>query len=127
MQETVLMETLVEEGQAHLFAGWPASGEGDADKRRLLAQLQHLDANYAGGLCKYIQNARKLLRDSKEGESAGPGPGAVGGAGRPPAAAACWPLFAANRGRLPSPPPVCPCRRQPIRRLRAVGARGGEA
>ena len=71
------METLVEEGQAHLFEGWPASGEGDNDKRRLLAQLQHLDANYAGGLCKYIQNARKLLRDSKEGESAGSGPGAA--------------------------------------------------
>ena len=75
------MEALVREGQAHLFAGWSPAGEGDADKRRLLAQLQHLDANYAGGLCKYIQNARKLLHDSKEGDSAGAGPGAAGGAG----------------------------------------------
>ena len=31
-------------------------------------QLQHLDRSYNGGLVKYIQNAKKLLRDSKEGK-----------------------------------------------------------
>lgn len=61
------MQGLVAEGQAHLFAGWPAAGQREADKRRLLQQLHHLDRSYAGGLCKYIQNARKLLHDSKEG------------------------------------------------------------
>lgn len=61
------MEALLAEGQAHLFAQWPKPGERDDDKRRLLAQLRHLDASYAGGLVKYIQNARKLLKDSKEG------------------------------------------------------------
>ena len=66
-QDVALVDALVGEGQAHLFAGWPPAGERDDDKRRLLAQLTHLDASYAGGLCKYIQNARKLLRESKEG------------------------------------------------------------
>ncbi len=61
------MDKLLAEGQSHLFAQWPAPGERDEDKQRLLAQLRHLDASYAGGLAKYIQNARELLKDSKEG------------------------------------------------------------
>lgn len=66
-EDVELVDKLLAEGQAHLFAHWPPPGERDEDKRRLLAQLRHLDASYAGGLPKYIQNARKLLRDSKEG------------------------------------------------------------
>ncbi len=42
------MDALAAEGQAHLFADWPAAGEHDDDKRRLLAQLRHLDKSYAG-------------------------------------------------------------------------------
>ena len=63
------MGALVSEGQGHLFQGWgAATGEGAADaKRRLVAQLAHLDRSYAGGLVKYIQNARRLLLESKEG------------------------------------------------------------
>ena len=42
---------------------------GDKDKKRLLAQLAHLDANYSGGLPEYIRNAKKLLRDSQDGDT----------------------------------------------------------
>ncbi|KAL4857633.1 UDP-sugar pyrophosphorylase 1 [Chlorella vulgaris] len=66
-QDAALVDALLEEGQAHLFAGWPPAGEADDAKRKLLDQLLHLDKNYAGGLRAYIKNARKLLHDSKEG------------------------------------------------------------
>ena len=41
----------------------------DKEKKRLLAQLQHLDKNYVGGLPSYIKNARKLLEDSRDGKN----------------------------------------------------------
>jgi UDP-sugar pyrophosphorylase len=44
------------------------AGEADADKQRLLQQLMLLDTNYHGGLEAYINNAKQLLADSKEGE-----------------------------------------------------------
>ena len=62
------MQSLLAEGQGHLFAHWPQAGEKDEDKRQALAQLHHLDKNYAGGLVKYIRNAQQLLRESKEGK-----------------------------------------------------------
>lgn len=91
------------EGQEHLFAGWAPPGRADDAKRRLLDQLHHLDRNYAGGLCKYIQNARKLLRDSKEGARPPRGlPSARGLGWLPPN------LF------LPSPRAATDRRRQPL-------------
>lgn len=33
----------------------------------MIDQLKHLDANYVGGLLKYIKNARQLLLESKQG------------------------------------------------------------
>jgi hypothetical protein len=45
-----------------------STGEADADKQRLLQQLSLLDASYHGGLAAYINNAKQLLADSKEGE-----------------------------------------------------------
>lgn len=62
-----LIETLIAEGQAHLFESWPPEGERDEDKERLVAQLRHLDSSYAGGLSQYIFNARRMLQESKEG------------------------------------------------------------
>ncbi len=61
------MSALLDAGQEHLFSGWPEPGKDDDNKRRLLAQLRQLDSSYAGGLLKYIANAKKLLKDSKEG------------------------------------------------------------
>ena len=43
------------------------AGEADADKARLLEQLQHLDASYSGGLAAYITNAKRLLEESRTG------------------------------------------------------------
>ena len=61
------MTELVDAGQAHLFSGWPEPGEADEDKLRLVKQLVQLDSSYAGGLLKYISNAKQLLKESKEG------------------------------------------------------------
>ncbi len=58
---------MLQEDQDHLFANWTPLGNHDDEKKRLLDQLRHLDASYAGGLVQYIRNARKLLHDSKEG------------------------------------------------------------
>ncbi|PSC70970.1 UDP-sugar pyrophosphorylase 1 [Micractinium conductrix] len=66
-EDAALAEALLAEGQGHLFQRWPAPGTADADKQRMLAQLRHLDTSYAGGLRQYIQNARRLLHESKEG------------------------------------------------------------
>lgn len=66
-QDARLAEALAAEGQAHLFERWPAPGQRDDDKARLLAQLRHLDSSYAGGLVQYVRNARRLLTESKEG------------------------------------------------------------
>ncbi|KAL6777586.1 USP2 [Auxenochlorella protothecoides x Auxenochlorella symbiontica] len=65
----VLVSALLDAGQEHLFSGWPEPGKDDDNKRRLLAQLRQLDSSYAGGLLKYISNAKKLLKDSKEGSN----------------------------------------------------------
>jgi hypothetical protein len=68
VQDRILVDALLKEGQEHLFSGWPPAAERDDAKRRLLDQLHHLNKSYASGLVKYIKNARKLLHDSKEGE-----------------------------------------------------------
>lgn len=66
----MLIDALLGEAQAHLFSTWPALGTNDADKQRMVAQLLQLDGHYHGGICAYIRNAKKLLKDSKEGEAA---------------------------------------------------------
>ena len=66
-QTRPLVAALLEEGQDHLFSSWPPLHEKDDEKRRLLDQLCHLDSSYAGGLIQYVQNARRLLKESQEG------------------------------------------------------------
>jgi hypothetical protein len=51
-----------------LYVLFTTSGDHDADKRRMLQQLVLLDASYHGGLSTYINNARKLLEDSRTGK-----------------------------------------------------------
>jgi len=63
------VEKLVQGGQEQLFAGWPAPGTQDADKRRLIEQLIALDKSYHGGISAYIDNAKALLLASKEGRN----------------------------------------------------------
>mmetsp|Transcript_6451 Transcript_6451/g.11349 ORF Transcript_6451/g.11349 Transcript_6451/m.11349 type:complete len:704 (+) Transcript_6451:148-2259(+) len=58
---------LVGLGQEHLFAGWPAAGQAQADKARLLAQARDSDAKYPGGLAAYVGKARALLDAAAQG------------------------------------------------------------
>ena len=47
---------------------------GDSDERKvsLVNQLKQLDANYPGGLQKYVANAKRLLEESKSGNELRP-------------------------------------------------------
>ena len=45
-----------------------AAGEKDEEKATFLEQLEHLNANYNGGLKAYIRNAKQLLQDAQAGE-----------------------------------------------------------
>ena len=43
------------------------AGDSDDRKMALVDQLKQLDANYPGGLQKYVTNAKRLLEESKSG------------------------------------------------------------
>ena len=64
-----LLKALVDAGQVHLCAFWPAAGRDDASKRRLIQQLTQLDRGYPGGLVSYLRNARFLLEASRAGKN----------------------------------------------------------
>jgi UDP-sugar pyrophosphorylase len=66
-EELTYAESLVAAGQAHLFAGWPAPGEMDAEKKGLIQQLMESDSLYGGGIPQYVENARVLLAASQSG------------------------------------------------------------
>ncbi|XP_074579912.1 UDP-sugar pyrophosphorylase-like [Curcuma longa] len=68
-EEIVLAKMLLDEGQKHLFDHWPEPGVDDTRKKSFLHQVAHLNSSYPGGLVSYIQNARKLLADSKAGKN----------------------------------------------------------
>lgn len=62
-----LVATLIENGQAHLFADWDAPGTHDDAKTAFLESLAKIDGSYPGGLVGYIINARKLLAEAATG------------------------------------------------------------
>ncbi|KAI3967380.1 hypothetical protein MKX01_040706 [Papaver californicum] len=65
-----LGKMLVEIGQTHLFHHWSQPGsDDDQEKISFFDQVNKLDTSYPGGLASYIQNARRLLADSKEGKN----------------------------------------------------------
>jgi len=66
-EEKKLVQLLVEAGQVHVFAPWPAPGTRDADKKRLLAQVAELERVYPGGLKAYVTRAKDLLEKSRIG------------------------------------------------------------
>ncbi len=68
-EQQELINTLVENGQAHLFEGWDGPGMADAEKDAFLDSLAKIDSNYPGGLVGYIKNSRKLLAEAKEGKN----------------------------------------------------------
>ncbi|BAF20396.1 uDP-sugar pyrophosphorylase [Oryza sativa Japonica Group] len=67
--EVKLAKLLLSEGQSHLFEHWPEPGVDDDKKRNFFDQVCRLNSSYPGGLASYIQNARKLLADSKAGKN----------------------------------------------------------
>ena len=68
-EELAFAQSMVKAGQAHLFAGWPAPGTQDEEKKGLIAQLQESDKLYGGGIAQYVENAKALLAASKAGEN----------------------------------------------------------
>lgn len=69
LQEAALLKSLVKQGQGHLFEPWSSPEATIENKRKLLEQIKHLDANYSGGLAKYIENAKMLLEQSRKGSN----------------------------------------------------------
>ena len=67
--QEALAQKLLDLGQAHLFADWPAAGAQEDEKNAFFSQLEMLDANYPGGLAAYIESARRLLGQSQRGEN----------------------------------------------------------
>jgi UDP-sugar pyrophosphorylase len=66
-QQQELVKMLLNNGQDHLFNNWPAPGVDDDEKKAFFDQLVLLDSSYPGGLVAYINNAKRLLADSKAG------------------------------------------------------------
>ncbi|KAM0842904.1 hypothetical protein ACQ4PT_058077 [Festuca glaucescens] len=64
-----LAKMLLNQGQGHLFEHWPELGVDDDKKRSFFDQVCRLHSSYPGGLASYIQNAKKLLADSKAGQN----------------------------------------------------------
>lgn len=67
--EVELAKMLLNEDQIHLFEHWPEPGVDDDKKRGFFDQVRRLNSSYPGGLVSYIQNAKKLLADSKAGKN----------------------------------------------------------
>lgn len=58
-----------EMGQGHIFESWPAPGEEDDSKKRLVQQCLKLDRQYPNGLSQYVKNAIGLLESSRAGKN----------------------------------------------------------
>ncbi|CAK8567416.1 unnamed protein product [Lathyrus sativus] len=68
-QQRELVNMLLDNGQGHLFRDWPSPGVDDDEKKAFFDQLVVLDSSYPGGLVAYINNAKRLLADSKAGNN----------------------------------------------------------
>ncbi|KAK9096213.1 hypothetical protein Sjap_021710 [Stephania japonica] len=68
-EQVRLAQMLLDMGQSHLFEHWPEPGVDDEEKKSFFNQANLLNSSYPGGLASYIQNARKLLTDSKAGKN----------------------------------------------------------
>ncbi|GMH33977.1 hypothetical protein BSKO_01811 [Bryopsis sp. KO-2023] len=67
VEDLNLMAALIQEGQSHLFNGWPDLGTNDEGKKSLLEQLRRLEANVPHGLVEYVKRAKLLLKNSRDG------------------------------------------------------------
>ena len=65
--EVLLIDQLLSLDQSHLFSSWDAPGTNDDLKKNFFRQLKKLNQSYQGGITCYIENARFLLSQSKNG------------------------------------------------------------
>ncbi|MBF0243828.1 MAG: UTP--glucose-1-phosphate uridylyltransferase [Planctomycetes bacterium] len=65
-RDRILVRTLIEGGQEHLFEEWFQGGRESWGKS-FLAQIDTLDRAYPGGIKAYIANGRRLLEESRRG------------------------------------------------------------
>lgn len=68
-EECVLVEQLLAVDQGHLFEDWDRAGVNDGAKKNFVSGLAVMDASYPGGLRGYIENARVLLAEAREGKN----------------------------------------------------------
>ncbi len=61
-QQHQLIVKLVELGQGQLFEKWTTGNAGPTAIREFAAHLEEVDKVCPEGLCKYIENAKKLLK-----------------------------------------------------------------
>ena len=69
LSEQQFIQTLLDAGQEHLFAGWDRAGVNEEAKTAFLETLMRVDRAYPGGVIGYISNARKLLSEAQEGKN----------------------------------------------------------
>lgn len=66
-EEQTLLNQLIGLNQEHLFEKWADSQTTQEQKEKLVEQLTQLNKSYPSGLESYINNAKKLLHESKIG------------------------------------------------------------
>lgn len=56
-------------GQNHVFEKWDAAGNAEEKKRSFLDSVLQVEASYPGGLRVYLENAKRLLEESRQGKN----------------------------------------------------------
>ncbi|MBF0441118.1 MAG: UTP--glucose-1-phosphate uridylyltransferase [Oligoflexales bacterium] len=65
-----LAELLLQElDQSHLFHDWDDPGIRDDEKVAFMAELVRINDSYPGGVKAYVENGRRLLRETREGKN----------------------------------------------------------
>ena len=64
-----MVKQLISNGQIHIFENWEIKGLSDIKKENLLCILEKVNQSYPGGICSYIDNGRKLFKESQLGKN----------------------------------------------------------
>ncbi|MBL8992621.1 MAG: UTP--glucose-1-phosphate uridylyltransferase, partial [Spirochaetia bacterium] len=56
-------------GQNHVFEKWEPSGRDEEKKQAFLESVLQVESSYPGGLRVYLENAKKLLEESRQGKN----------------------------------------------------------
>ena len=68
-QRQNMVKQLISNGQIHIFENWELKGLSDIKKENLLCILEKVNQSYPGGICSYIDNGRKLFKESQLGKN----------------------------------------------------------